>query len=422
VWADPRFHELVGELPHRAFTRDEGWRYDLAYLVSETKRVHYLYRNQPLPKEFTDEVQALNEQIPTLSDSVIRIHLEHLVSLLGDGHSLVLPVQLRPTEPERGVSEQIQVRFYLFTDGLYIIDAPEEQKTLIGKRVVKFDNTETAVAIQRVEFVQSRDNPMNLKWSLPFYLSCTGVLQGLGITSDPTRVTLTVEDSDKHRAQVLLMASPQVSRDRKLIPSRMPGSPPPPLYLTKVADNYWFEQLPNHSAIYFQSNLFVDKPDESMEEFARRLQTYLDKHSVHNLIVDVRNNNGGNGDRLIPILTTLIHFEHTRPGSRLFVITGRNTFSASQVFIGSLERLTHAVFVGEPSSSTLAFVGEGPYFFKLPFSGVPAAISSRYHQIYDHIDQRMWIAPTVPVTLSSKTYFSNQDPALESIFRIIAHE
>ena len=54
----------------------------------------------------------------------------------------------------------------------------------------------------------------------------------------------------------------------------------------------------------------------------------------------------------------------------------------------------------------------------LPYSGLYASISSRYHQS-DLFDRRIWIAPSIPVTLSSKEYFSNQDPTLDEVLQII---
>lgn len=58
--------------------------------------------------------------------------------------------------------------------------------------------------------------------------------------------------------------------------------------------------------------------------------------------------------------------------------------------------------------------------FRLPYSGTLANISWRYHQgsiLSD--DHRLWIAPHVPVELSSEDYFANRDPALEAVLEVI---
>jgi hypothetical protein len=99
------------------------------------------------------------------------------------------------------------------------------------------------------------------------------------------------------------------------------------------------------------------------------------------------------------------------------VITGRLTFSAAQVFINELDRYTSAVFAGEPSGSKPNFIGESAQT-KLPYSGLVMTISTRYHQTDDQ-DHRTWIAPKIPVALSSEDYFANRDPVMDTVLDVI---
>jgi C-terminal processing protease CtpA/Prc len=87
------------------------------------------------------------------------------------------------------------------------------------------------------------------------------------------------------------------------------------------------------------------------------------------------------------------------------------------VFVNALDRYTSAVFAGEPSGSRPNFVGESAPT-TLPYSGLQMTISTRYHQTDDQ-DQRTWIAPKIPVELSSEEYFANRDPVLDAVLRVI---
>jgi len=49
---------------------------------------------------------------------------------------------------------------------------------------------------------------------------------------------------------------------------------------------------------------------------------------------------------------------------------------------------------------------------------LPMTISTRYHQTDDQ-DQRTWIAPKIPVQLSSEDYFANRDPVLDAVLNVI---
>jgi hypothetical protein len=48
----------------------------------------------------------------------------------------------------------------------------------------------------------------------------------------------------------------------------------------------------------------------------------------------------------------------------------------------------------------------------LPYSGIMGSLASRYFQDSDPLDDRVWIAPDIPITLSSQDYFAGRDPVL----------
>ena len=126
----------------------------------------------------------------------------------------------------------------------------------------------------------------------------------------------------------------------------------------------------------------------------------------------MRHNNGGNGDLTPPLIRALKEFERADKG-RIVIITGRNTFSAAQIFISRVESGMTAVFAGEPSSSKPNFVGEENEVI-LPYSGARGSISNRYHENIPG-DTREWIVPKLAIELSSTDYFGNRDRVLEAV-------
>jgi hypothetical protein len=116
---------------------------------------------------------------------------------------------------------------------------------------------------------------------------------------------------------------------------------------------------------------------------------------------------------LPPLLSAFRNYEGARRDGRIYVLMGRNTFSAAQVFLAQMDRDTHAVFAGEPSSSRPNFVGEETEVV-LPWSGAIGSISDEYHETIPG-DKREWIEPDIKLTLSSGAYFANRDPLLEKV-------
>src|SRR5262245_37243377 len=98
--------------------RVAGWNGDLDVFLAELKRQHYVYQNKPLPAELTAGADRLRREIPHYSDARMLAELQRLATWAGDGHTYVLPFGA-----ERVPSRWLPLRFYLFSDGLFVIDA-----------------------------------------------------------------------------------------------------------------------------------------------------------------------------------------------------------------------------------------------------------------------------------------------------------
>jgi hypothetical protein len=178
--------------------------------------------------------------------------------------------------------------------------------------------------------------------------------------------------------------------------------------------------LASHAALYFQLNQVADSPDTTLAALAAQLRATLTSTGARNLIVDVRHNSGGNNLLLQPLLDAIAGFAEGSHERRVFVITGRATFSAAQNFITRLERrLPRVVFAGEPSMSSPNFTGEDNPL-QLPFSGLMVGISNRYWQDSAPDDVRPWIEPHLPAVLTSEDWLANRDPALDAVLRAIS--
>ena len=97
--------------------------------------------------------------------------------------------------------------------------------------------------------------------------------------------------------------------------------------------------------------LILARPTRSLIRYIQMAGRVLRPHAskTRALILDLRLNHGGNGNLRTRLVRELIRAEDA--DTRLFVLTWRGTFSASQFILDDLDRLTDAVFVGEPASS-----------------------------------------------------------------------
>jgi len=421
---DPRFRQLSGLPPKGPKpTQDARWRYDIDFLAAEAKRLHASFNREAFSPAFDAAVRTLKARVRGYGDDRIQVELQRIIALLHDGHSIVRPF---------GDGHWLPFQFYWFSDGLFVIDADAGARQWIGSQVLRIGAVDAATLKARsAEFVP-RDNPMGLEWVGPIFLIQLDFLRAMGAVGDSSTASLTLKDRQGIERTVTVTGGPP-RFELKLGPA-FGDTAKAPLYLKRVPVGlergsgqgagrptfYWFTAMPDARAVYAQFNQVIDQPDgESISQFAARLRDALSDSSVRNLIVDVRHNNGGNSYLYPPLLRVFSWFEESAPDRRIYFLAGRNTFSAAQNFSTSVERLTRAVFAGEPTGASPKFTGEGAIWFELPYSRLKASISNWYHQFTFWSDTRWWIAPEIPVDLSSTDYFAGRDPALEAVLAVI---
>ncbi len=390
--------------------RDNGWKADIDTLLVLMRQQHYIYKSKPLPAELLTQAITLKSHLSKYSDERMVSELGKLMYYMHDGHSYILPFA-----PKRGDSYYLPLEFYLFTDGVYIINADTPYKQLVGYQVIQVNGIPIKKIIEDMNSYVHQDNKYTVKWFAPTVMRFRSGYEMYGLKPFSKNIRLTIANKSDTIAKMVNFVSASNFRGiPKLLPSQIKTAPSPPLYLSKVNTNFWLENISKSNCLYFQFNQVYDMDTETLEHFSIRLDSTLSSLKPRLFIIDVRHNNGGNADLLQPLLAVIEKFESNHKSARIVVLTGRNTFSAAQIFISLLNKNTKALFAGEPSSSSPNFVGEEGNMFSLPFSGVMGNISTKYHEIIPG-DMRKWIQPNFSIPLSSKDYFQNQDPVMKFI-------
>ena len=75
----------------------------------------------------------------------------------------------------------------------------------------------------------------------------------------------------------------------------------------------------------------------------------IDKVQPDKLIIDLRQNRGGNYNKSRPLIESIKKRNFLNQKGKVYVITGRTTFSAAMVTSIFLKKETQAIIVGEPS-------------------------------------------------------------------------
>jgi hypothetical protein len=186
---------------------------------------------------------------------------------------------------------------------------------------------------------------------------------------------------------------------------------PTPLHGTDTP--FGFHYLKDRKAVYAVYRQSDDADKDTVAAFAARLFRFVDDNPVERLIVDIRENGGGDNYKNQPLLLGMIKARKIdRPG-KLFILTGRQTFSAAQNFANQAERWTQSLFVGEPTGSAPNHFGDAKQF-TLPATKLAVLVASLRWQDSDPKDTRIWIMPDVVARETFTDYAAGRDVALEA--------
>ena len=392
--------------------RVAGWRADVDSLVAIVRTRHWRFRGTPLPAELTERASRIRADVPTLDDDRIVVELQALLATLQDGHTLLYPFAM-----QRGGLSRLPITLYEFADGLAVIGADSANASLIGRRVQRIEGVPVGEIVNRLAPLLSLENTSQLRWAYPLYVTFPAFLQAAGVAAGTPDVRISL-DSGAAASEVRVRPSPPPidpgTLTLGLVPPPMASGRQGAMYLQRLADAYWFTTLHDGRTVYLQMNRVVNDQRDSLERFAARMLDTLLRPQTRALVVDLRNNSGGNAAVLPPLIRTVVAYRALKPTSPIYVLIGRQTFSAAQTLVNRLEEYVAPVLVGEETGSKPNRFGNG-VSFRLPYSGVRGEISGGYNQAATSRDARTATAPQIRVGLTLRDWLAGRDPALDSI-------
>jgi hypothetical protein len=390
----------------------EQWREDLRFMAAEMEQRHKNLYHSVSREAFKAAVDDLHARIPTLARNQIIVAMMRIAALVGDGHTRV-----DPRKDDKFGFPSLPLKLYLFEDGLYVRAAAPDHRALVGARVEAIGGVPVAEAMRRAAELASRDNEIGPKLYIPIYLTMPDILHALELSDARDAATLTLSRGGRRwTARVaagqieprwppdtdISLVTPEGWADARVTPK-------PPMWLQAPLDYHRLIELPERGAIYAQLNMVADIKEQSLAQFGRRIRERAEATNPRAVVLDLRLNLGGNGYLRNGLVRELIKAEDE--DTRLFLLTWRGTFSASQFILDDLDRLSNAVIVGEPASSKPSSFGDA-YRTPLPNSGIQVRSSIYFWQQGQNDDPWTWVDVATPYSFAD--YVAGRDPALEA--------
>ncbi|MBI5086007.1 MAG: hypothetical protein HZB13_15590 [Acidobacteria bacterium] len=383
--------------------RARRWREDLQFLVAELLRLHPDPFFRSSREDFERAVADLNDRIPELTDSEVVVAFSRLLAMLRDGHTNVIKFPL-----VSGL-RQYPLQLKWFPEGLCAVRAPATALDALGLRLRAVAGISVDEVWDRARAVVSADNEWTFRDRLPAVLTSPEALYALRIIPQVGSAQYSFEGPNGQGVDVTIPISTNIVCDwpRFARPVRM-------LFEQNPALNFWFDYLESKRALYIKYNACVDDPLLPMSEFARQIGAFVRQQRVERIIVDVRNNGGGNNALIQPILFEIgsaINNGFIPSTVAGFCIIGRQTFSSGMWNAIDLKQMG-VTLLGEPTGGKPNAPGNVTNV-QLPNSRISVNVSTRMWSRFPEVGDAESLMPDIAVDFSLEDYARQRDPFLE---------
>jgi hypothetical protein len=387
----------------------EDYRAEADQLASEIVRIHPRGREIAESADFIAARDKLFAMAGATDLSHYAMALGRMFHAVDDGHTAAVPIY----GEHPAFTWRYPFRLRRFEDGIYVIAAKGAATPLLGARLTHIAEKPVDLVLREFAATQASGNrawPAN--WTA-LGLSTPGFLIGLDVAPSELAAPLRFEGigAKGRRVTAQLRASSDGSEvlieiGRKA--GRLDG--------LAGATNFTLE-IGGGRALLLVIGAMEDQETKSFEAFTSEALAALEATRSTRIIIDLRDNGGGNNMMSEPLRRILIKSRFNRPGG-IYILTSPQTFSAAMNFATRLERETDALFVGEPTGGSPNHFGD-PKIAPGPVSKIPYLISTLRWQDSTPFDTRPWILPDLPAPPTFADYVAGRDLALE---RALAHE
>ncbi len=392
----------------------EKWREDLQFLATELPKRHKNLFAKMTREDFEKAVKDLDTKIPMLTSNQIALEFARIIAMVRDGHTSMIPL----IEPSL-IFRAFPVKIYLFKEGFFVQSASSEYAKIVGGKVIKIGNTPIEKAFEMVSPYIPKDNEMGAKNFAPMYLISPEILQAIGIVKTGEKVEFTIEKDGKtftFEPKTTISYHEMFDNNfrKNWTDARGNSKNPTPLWIKNDTERFSFEYDKTTKVFYVQINQVLNRDDKTLAQFFQAAVDAAKATDMEKFVLDLRLNGGGNNGLVPAVIRGIIQLEKIDQRGKLFVIIGRQTFSAAQNLVNALEVYTKAIFVGEPTANFVNMYGDARRF-TLPNSKIGVNASTLWWQNMAELDRRQWTAPSVAAELTLADYANNIDSAMQAI-------
>jgi tetratricopeptide (TPR) repeat protein len=387
----------------------EEWGEDLSYLETKMREIHPNPFWKSTDEYFTNLINITNKKITTLDNASIFFELIKILALAHDSHTSFLNNFFLCQK-----HHSFPIVIGGFNDGWFVLKAGRGRNNLIGKKLIKIGNMNIDKIFRLSKEVWGTENEFGALGRFPLVASWAEWLKSQNIINDAVTAKYTFLGADGEFFDCTLSSVNLIPWMYWAFFKKAPSEDPPQI-INKRIDAFKYDLIDQNKTIHIRYNEDVKYSNgESIDSFSERLLKSITDNNIERIIIDLRNNIGGDNEFAFPLLNIIKSTELAHQRGKLFTIIGRHTFSAGVTFAELIKNNTEAIFIGETTS-------HGPLYYsipkkiELPNSKLIFRISSELTGYTLNQNPKRKISPEIWIKYNYKNILENVDPAIEVI-------
>ena len=386
-------------------TRLANWQADIRFLAQELPKRHKHFYAHLDASAFQDSIAALEKSLPNLTDEQVTVQLARIVASARDAHT---QINIRPL-----FRTIYPIGLMWFKDGYYVVRTLPEYQAILGTKWIGIGNHAAENVESTLKELIAHENEQWVREMMPNYLIAAPILQAVHLIdpSNPTHYRFQKPDGTTIDQVVTATETAKIPQWAELLDAK---SNKVPLRYLDRNKNYWHQWLPEAKAMYVCYRRCSSMAKPTINEWAKEMLADLDEHKPDKLIIDLRDNAGGNSALFAPILFGIGQRDWINQKGKLYVLIGRRTFSSGLLNALELKRTTQSILVGEPTGQKPNAYGEVKQF-ALPHSKIEIFYSTKYFRMMK--DDPDSLEPDEFMETTVQDYRDGRDPILEKLLK-----
>ncbi len=411
-----------------------GRRADLATFRERFLAADRSY-SAPARAEAEARLARLEADADTVSQVYFELELGRIVALADNGHSNLF------AGPRSRHFDRVPLRVVPFGEDVYVLRARAADADLLGGRLLAVDGHGIAELRAVGRSLHGGTAARRDRW-LPYFLESPQQMHALGVAArnDAATYRFQLPDGDQVERRVVAeppgVVHPRANADRWLFPQPLAGegtSWQPALAVERAPWSlrdpdapFRFRDAPEIHAVIVDLRQNNDAEGQRIGDFLAEVTSFLRSRHPDNVVLDMRLNGGGD-------LNTTRAFVEALPSlvpGRVFALTSPWTFSAAISSLGYLEQAapSRVTIVGEEVGDRLRFFAEGNVI-ELPSSGLLLLDATERHDyltgcrgfddchrsVVRHPIAVASLAPDIAAPWTLASYLAGRDPAMAAV-------